>query len=215
MNLSTPYEGLLSPSLAQVILALHRSKSPVTGRGLASQLPLSTGQVNQMLIRLVTLGIVGYTEQPPAKLYKLNEQSLLAKHLVGIVTAEADVVSWLTERLGEDGLNCKLAVIFGSFSRRSAGVSSDLDLYVAWEDEDYEAIEYLELQVMNLAAEFYYRYGNALNPIILKMSEVESSFASPGGLEINLANEGTAVLGAGLFAKLKEPLRWSTNQSST
>lgn len=206
MNLSHPHEGLLSPSIAQVIGGLHQSMIPVTGRGLAAQLTLSSGQVNQTLIRLVRLGIVTFTNQPPAKLYQLNRESLLAQHLVGIVTAKSDVAGWLSSRLGPEGLRCDLAVIFGSFSRGTAGPDSDLDLYLAWEDSSLAAFPHLEMQVMDLAAEFFSRFGNAMNPIILKLSEVESSFSEPGGFEKNLAKDGTALLGAELFEKLKEPL---------
>lgn len=205
MNLSRPHEGILSNSIAEVIRALSVTGTPVSGRGLARRTSLSTGQVNQTLMRLQKIGVVGFVPQPPAKLYQLNPTNILTQHLVALVTSSEEVSSWISSRLRDFEPRCSLAVIFGSFARGDAGADSDVDLYLAWGDQVFEATSDLDLRISEIASSFYEVFGNELNTVIVKMSEVEASFKVPGRFEQALVADGIAVVGAELFKELKEP----------
>lgn len=192
--ISKPNDGLISESMTKVLLALDNMAPGRSGRTLAASCEMSVAQVNNILRRLESIGIVFSESVPPAKRYFLNREHVLALPLLQLVRARSTVFNWLKERLMQlHGLD--RAIVFGSVARGEDIAESDLDLLLVFKAEIGESGEE---SLQRIAEDFFRLTGNELNPILRKMSDVTPKLISTSPLLQTIALEGQSIIGKGL-----------------
>lgn len=212
MILSEPTAGLLSPTLARLLRVLLSGTTPKSGRELARKAGVSSAQGNALLRRLTDLGIALETEQPPAKLYEINQSHILVPQLRAILQGLDSVFEELKEQLVELPTVPIIAVLFGSVMRKEDHEASDLDLYLVFDDSvPLDKGQLLE-STANLSEDFFTRTGNSLNIMVQKMSDLRSNFEARSRFIENLLLDGRAIKGRDVLNQLKEEYQWSTTQ---
>lgn len=129
MHLGQPARSLVPTVDAPVLLALHATTRPLTGRRLATLAGASHTAVNAILARLTQAGIVLAERQGNAMLYRANRDHVgwaVVEALAGMRRSALDVMraelaSWQTAPV--------TALCFGSFARGGEGdEDSDVDI---------------------------------------------------------------------------------------
>lgn len=212
MILSDPTAGLLSPTLAKMLRALVDESTPRPGRELARIAGVSSAQGNTLLRRLTQLGIALETEQPPAKLYQINNSHLLVPQLRAILKGLDSIVEEFKGQLVALPAVPEIAVLFGSVMRKEDHEASDLDLYLVFDD----SVGFDKGQLLESAAElsegFFTRTGNSLNVLVQKVSDLRSNFEARSRFLENLLSDGRVIKGWDVLNQLKEEYTWSTTQ---
>jgi predicted nucleotidyltransferase len=212
MILSDPTAGLLSPTLAKMLRALVDESTPRPGRELARIAGVSSAQGNTLLRRLTQLGIALETEQPPAKLYQINNSHLLVPQLRAILKGLDSIVEEFKGQLVALPAVPEIAVLFGSVMRKEDHEASDLDLYLVFDDSvGFDKGQLLE-STSELSEGFFTRTGNSLNVLVQKMSDLRSNFEARSRFLENLLSDGRVIKGWDVLNQLKEEYTWSTTQ---
>jgi predicted nucleotidyltransferase len=133
MDLSKPWALLRSPIDMEVLLVLHGTTRPLTGREVARLVRTgSQPAVNAALRRLAEEGLVWAEEAGNAYLYTLNREHLGAP----AVELLAGIRSELERRLSAEIADWEIAIapahasIFGSAARGDGDTGSDIDIFV-------------------------------------------------------------------------------------
>jgi len=212
MILSDPTAGLLSPTLAKMLRALVDESTPRPGRELARIAGVSSAQGNTLLRRLTQLGIALETEQPPAKLYQINNSHLLVPQLRAILKGLDSIVEEFKGQLVALPAVPEIAVLFGSVMRKEDHEASDLDLYLVFDDSvGFDKGQLLE-STAELSEGFFTRTGNSLNVLVQKVSDLRSNFEARSRFLENLLSDGRVIKGWDVLNQLKEEYTWSTTQ---
>jgi predicted nucleotidyltransferase len=128
VHLGRPARSLVPTVDAPVLLALHATTRPLTGRRLATLAGASHTAVNAILGRLTRAGIVLAERQGSAMLYRANRdhvgwavvEALAGMRRSALDAMRAEIASWQTAPVS--------AVCFGSFARGEGDEHSDVDL---------------------------------------------------------------------------------------
>ncbi len=128
MHLGQPARSLVPTLDAPVLLALHATTRPLTGRRLAILAGASHTAVNAILGRLTRAGVVLAERQGNAVLYRANRDHVgwaVVEALAGMRRSASDamraeIASWQNAPV--------TALCFGSFARGEGDEDSDVDL---------------------------------------------------------------------------------------
>jgi len=214
MILSSPTTGLLGPSLAALLRSMESSEDGKSGREWAQESGVSTAQTNQLLRRLVSLGLVNVSHRPPAKLYALNFQHALVPSLLRLLTVSAELEDEILEALDSLTPPPDLVAIFGSYARGEDSEESDLDLLAVWSQEEDFGLGALMLETAEFCMNFKRRTGNDLNISFLKMSDLRASFQDKTRFAKNLVSDGRALKGGVILQTMKEKHQWNQLQDA-
>lgn len=209
MILSNPAAGLFSPTLAKLLRVLLGDATPKTGREIARAAQVSSAQGNTLLRRLAELGIVIETDQPPAKLYLVNNAHILVPPIREILRSNVSLLDELVDKLPTLPVVPVIAVLFGSVMRGEDHETSDLDLYLVFDDSVQMDKGQLLESTVELSEEFLVRTGNVLNVLVQKMSDLRSNFEAKSRFLESLLLDGRVVTGWDVLNQLKEEYRWS------
>lgn len=128
MHLGQPARSLVPTVDAPVLLALHATTRPLTGRRIATLSGASHTAVNAILGRLTRAGIVLAERQGSAVLYRANRdhvgwpvvEALAGMRRSALALMRAELERWSTAPV--------TALCFGSFARGEGDEDSDVDL---------------------------------------------------------------------------------------
>ncbi len=130
MDLVRPVEALIPGVQGRVLGALARVSGELTLRALAEVAGVSAPQASRVLRRLVDLGVVERRDVPPAALFRLAADNLVAR----LVADLAEVRPRFLEQLHDAAKAIEPppvnVTVFGSVARGEAGPESDVDLLV-------------------------------------------------------------------------------------
>ena len=130
MNLSRPWAPIRSPVDMEVLLVLHGTTRPLTGREVARLVRTgSQPTVNASLRRLTEEGLVHLEEAGKAYLYTFNREHLAApavEHLAGI---RSELERRLRTEIAEWEIGPAHASVFGSAARGDGDTRSDIDIF--------------------------------------------------------------------------------------
>lgn len=128
MDLAKPFNAV-SPSVdGDVLVALARAGGLQSGRALARSCGRSSTGAQQVLNRLVDLGLVERTEADHVHLYALNREHLLAPAVEQMATARVELVHRLRTAMASWKIQPVHASLFGSAARGDGDERSDIDL---------------------------------------------------------------------------------------
>jgi DNA-binding transcriptional ArsR family regulator len=128
VHLGQPARSLVPTLDAPVLLALHATTRPLTGRRLATLAGASHTAVNAILGRLTRAGVVLAERHGNAVLYRANRdhvgwavvEALAGMRRSALDAMRAEIASWQTAPV--------TALCFGSFARGEGDEDSDVDL---------------------------------------------------------------------------------------
>jgi predicted nucleotidyltransferase len=128
MHLGQPARSLVPTVDAPVLLALHATTRPLSGRRLATLAGASHTAVNAILGRLTRAGVVLAERQGNAVLYRANRdhvgwavvEALAGMRRSALDAMRAEIASWQNAPV--------TALCFGSFARGEGDEDSDVDL---------------------------------------------------------------------------------------
>ena len=195
MDLANPIRSAIPSSHGLVLAVLASTGIPLSGRRIAA---LTDGQLspkgaNLALRHLVAHGIVLAEDQPPSKLYSLNESHLAAESIVALAGMRRKLVSLLKERLQHCDDPPAGGWLFGSAARSTGGVASDIDLLLLRPDavdDDVWAFQRDELTEDVLGWT-----GNPCAIIEMSQAEFEAMKTSEARLVDELRADGIPLVG--------------------
>lgn len=131
MHLSRPWALIRSPIDLNVLLVLHGTTRPLTGREVA-RLVRSGSQptVNACLRRLAEEGVVRAEEAGNAYLYTLNREHLGAPAIESLASIRSELEGRLRAEIAGWEIAPAHASMFGSAARGEGDTSSDIDIFV-------------------------------------------------------------------------------------
>ena len=196
MKLTNATEGILTASMAAVLEVMQRIPIARSGRAIAHSCQgVSVSQVNIVLRRLESIGIVTAAAAPPSKLYSLNHDHLMTHPLLALIDASSQVLNWLGAELA-NWQGVVSATIFGSVARGDDHEQSDLDLLVVLAQNQAPSME----SVLDLQRQFLRRTGNSLGVVVKSMSELSAMFQEESAFIDNVLTEGKLLLGEELIS---------------
>jgi predicted nucleotidyltransferase len=130
MDLEKPYLALLQPVRAKVLLSLHRTVAPMTGREAARRAGVSQPAALETLGHLVEHGLVHSQAVGSAYLYTLNEKHILVEALDAVFSVRTNLVKRMAASVSRWQVQPLHVSIFGSAARGDGDTKSDIDVLV-------------------------------------------------------------------------------------
>ena len=161
MDLSKPWALIRSPIDMAVVLVLHGTTRPLTGREVA-RLARTGSQpaVNAVLRRLTDDGLVRAEQAGNAFLYTLNRAHLAAPALERLAGIRAELERRLRTEIAAWDIAPAHASLFGSAARGDGDTRSDIDLFVVRPPKVAEDDPEWRAQLEQLADHVYAWTGN-------------------------------------------------------
>jgi predicted nucleotidyltransferase len=131
MDLSRPWAVIRSPIDMEVLLVLHGTTRPLTGRDVARLVRAgSQPAVNTALRRLAEEGLVRAEEAGNAYLYTFNREHLGAHAVELLASIRTELERRLRAEVTDWEISPAHVSIFGSAARGDGDTSSDIDIFV-------------------------------------------------------------------------------------
>jgi predicted nucleotidyltransferase len=131
MDISKPWALIRSPIDMEVLLVLHGTTRPLTGREVARLVRAgSQPAVNAALRRLAEEGLVRAEEAGNAFLYTLNREHLGAPAVELLASIRTELERRLCAEVAEWEIAPAHVSIFGSAARGDGDTRSDIDIFV-------------------------------------------------------------------------------------
>jgi len=131
MNLSKPWALIRSPIDMGVVIVLHGTTRPLTGREVARLVPTgSQPAVNSALGRLREEGVINAQEAGTAFLYTLNRAHLATPALEQLADIRRELERRLRAEIEAWPVPPMHASMFGSAARGDGDTHSDIDIFV-------------------------------------------------------------------------------------
>lgn len=203
MDLSNGISSVIPSVHGTVLGVLGRTSQPLSGRGVAELVGDRASQKGVYLVlrSLVAAGIVTAQEHPSTILYQLNHEHLAAESIIAlanlrerlIAAIREHVTSWTTAPYG--------AWIFGSFARGTAGLKSDVDVFVVRPNNTALDNEQWRTQLRDVAHKVRAWSGNDCQIAEFSQKEFAQLFANNDRLAQDLRTDSIALTSRRLPAR--------------
>ena len=132
MDLSDPSQVVLPYVSGAVLRVLARADEPMSGRAVAAMTGERAGyrRVSQVLAELVEAGVVLRKSHPPAYLYRLNREHVVAEPLLMLADLRGRLLANITNAVEGWTQAPEALWMFGSAARGEGTTDSDIDLLV-------------------------------------------------------------------------------------
>jgi hypothetical protein len=198
MDFVQSVEAAIPGVQGRVLSVLAQTSAELNLRTLAQLAGVSPAQVSRVVPGLVDLGVLERREVPPASLFRLVPEHLIARTILDLARVDEIALDEMRRLAELMPVAATSIVVFGSFARREAAADSDIDVVVVRppevdeEDESWTAgVEDWRLSVGRLT-------GNRVEVLEVGMAEVASKLASGDSLWQSIRREGLTVSGATL-----------------
>jgi predicted nucleotidyltransferase len=193
-----PVEAVIPGAQGRILAVLIDTTAALNLRTLARLARVSPAQVSRVVPGLVGLGLVEREEVPPSSLFRLAHANVAAQAIIQLSRSRETVL----EQIGEitSGLPTPpdSVILFGSFVRNEAGVTSDIDTVIVRPDEiDDEddswqtSIQYWRQQVGTLA-------GNPVEVVEVGRTEAASKLKGRSEFWRKVRRDGLTAHGLGV-----------------
>lgn len=160
----------------------------LAGRGSRAGLTL-------VLDRLARTGLVLAEPSNTGRLYRLNRRHVLAPAVLAAVSARAELVHRLRDRVGALSPVPVHVSVFGSFARGEGDDDSDVDLLIVTPPSVDRHAESWRAQVRALEDDVQAWTGNRLEPLVLSVDELAAAATRGERIVRELADDAVTVLG--------------------
>ena len=200
MNLSRPLENLLGANTARIVRRLALVNDDLTGRRIAELAGVPNASASLVLAELATIGLVSAKDAGRARLYRLNRGHVLWQPMEDMLASsdriELTLASTVRAHVGE---RATLA-LFGSFARGEAGVDSDIDVVIVWDnsidaDDKYEIMNALHERITLMT-------GNRLDIVDLAEADLQRMVDEGDPLVQSWCEDSRTLAGEDLRSRL-------------
>ncbi len=198
MDFRRPVAAVVSGVRGRILAVLAETTAELNLRALARLAGVSPAQASRVLPELVALGLVERREVPPAALFVLVDDHVAVPVLRALSRARElalDGLSKLAHALEPPPVS---TILFGSFARGEAEVSSDLDVVlvrpdgVSEDDEGWSrSVEVFRVSARRLT-------GNPVQVVEIAAGEIARRLRSKQPLWAGVARDGIVIQGSSM-----------------
>ena len=198
MDFVQPVQAVVPGVQGRILAVLAETTAELNLRTIARLADVSPAQASRVLPTLTALGMVERREAPPSALFHFVEENVASRFVRSLSRARDATIAELAQAAEKMVPAPASVIVFGSFARGEAGVSSDLDVVVVRptgideEDEHWRA-----------AIETWRRFAGRLTGNHVEVLEVDTnsigrSLRGRAPLWADVARDGTVIHGASL-----------------
>jgi predicted nucleotidyltransferase len=198
MDYRSPIEAVVPGVQGRVLDVLARADAELTMRSVAQLAGVSVNRAVSVLNQLIALGLVERREAGSAALVRLDRNNEAAKIVLSLGDLRNTVIGRLRSRAKTIHPAPASVVLFGSFVRGEAGVSSDLDVlavrarHVSEDDEKW--VEGLGQWVAGASR----ISGNPVNVLTVGQDELRNLLRRKQSVWREIAKDGLVLIGSEL-----------------
>lgn len=195
MDLSNGISSVIPSVHGAVLGVLGRTNQPLSGRGVAELVGDKASQKGVYLVlrSLVAAGIVTAQEHPSTILYQLNREHLAAESIIALANLRERLIAAIREHVTSWPTAPYGAWIFGSFARGSAGLESDVDVFVVRSNNTALDDEQWRVQLRDVAQKVRAWSGNDCRVAEFSQKEFARLFAQNDRLAQDLRTDSIAL----------------------
>jgi len=184
-----------SRSGMRVLRVLAGVSVPLSITQIAQHAHLSYPAVNTVLAELVNRGIVLESRSGNARIHQLNQESIYVKRIiVPFFQLENNVLSEMIAGIKATLSDLAQSVIlFGSFSRGTQTLQSDVDILIVSKDEGAKTL--IEETLSEYTLQFYHRFGHTLEALSYSNDEARELHTRAPDLFQEIEADGYVILG--------------------
>lgn len=198
MDFVHPVNAVIPGAQGHVLAVLAETSAELNLRTVARLAGVSASQASRVMPGLVELGLVERREVPPSLLFRLNRENEAARIVVELAQLRDNVLQRIGAAAGDLPQPPASIIVFGSFARREADRTSDIDVVVVRPDEVdpdddtwTEGIDGWREKARAIA-------GNDVEVIQIGLTAAVGKLSDGGHLWEEIARDGTAIFGASL-----------------
>jgi predicted nucleotidyltransferase len=203
MDFVRPVQSLIPGAQGRVLDVLARTTAELNLGTVARLAGVSPAQASRVLPRLVALGVVERRDVPPASLYRLVRENLMAQAVIDLVDIRGRTIDRLRVLAGAIRPAPASLVLFGSLARGEADADSDIDVLVVRRSDVGEDDERWIRTLGDWLVEARRAAGNPVNHLEVGAADVPSRLRSRKPLWRDVQRDGVLLYGSGL-AQLAE-----------
>lgn len=198
MDFVRPVQSLIPGAQGRVLDVLARTTAELNLGTVARLARVSPAQASRVLPRLVALGVVERRDVPPASLYRLVRENLMAQAVLDLVDVRDRTIDRLRVLAGAIRPAPASIVLFGSVARGEADAGSDLDVLVVRRADVDEDDERWSRTLGDWLIEARRATGNHVNHLEVSAAEVPSRLRSRKPLWRAIQRDGVLLAGESL-----------------
>ncbi len=198
MDFVHPVNAVIPGAQGHVLAVLAETSAELNLRTVARLAGVSASQASRVMPDLVDLGLVERREVPPSSLFRLNRENEAARIVIELARLRDNVLQRIGAAAGDLPQPPASIIVFGSFARREADRSSDIDVVIVRPDEVNpdddtwtEAIDRWREKAGAIA-------GNDVEIIEVGLSAAVEKLSDGGHVWEEIARDGSAIYGASL-----------------
>jgi DNA-binding MarR family transcriptional regulator len=198
-----PVQSLIPGAQGRVLDVLARTTAELNLGTVARLAGVSPAQASRVLPRLVALGVVERRDVPPASLYRLVHENLMAQAVVDLVEVRERTIDRLRVLAGAIHPAPASLVLFGSLARGEADADSDIDVLMVRRADVDEDDERWNRTLGDWLIEARRATGNPVNHLEVSAAQVPSRLRSRKPMWRDVQRDGVLLYGKPL-AQLEE-----------
>ena len=198
MDFVRPVQSLIPGAQGRVLDLLARTTAELNLGTVARLAGVSPAQASRVLPRLVELGVVDRRDVPPASLYRLVRENLMAQAVVDLVDLRERTIDRLRVLAGAIRPAPASLVLFGSLARGEAEAESDIDVLVVRGADGDEDDERWNESLGDWRLEARRVTGNPVNHLEVSAAEISVRLRSRKPLWQDIHRDGVVLLGKSL-----------------
>ncbi|MCY4516470.1 MAG: nucleotidyltransferase domain-containing protein [Acidimicrobiaceae bacterium] len=198
MDFVHPVSAVIPGAQGHVLAVLAETSAELNLRTVARLAGVSASQASRVIPGLVELGLVERREVPPSSLFRLNRHNEAARIVVQLARLRDNVLERIGSAAGDLPQPPASIIVFGSFARREADRTSDIDVVVVRPDEvdpdDDAWTEGIDRWRRNAGA----IAGNDIEVIEVGLTAAVEKLSHGGQVWDEISRDGVSVFGASL-----------------
>lgn len=198
MDWKNPLRSIATTVDVDVLQALGRAHTGVTGLQLAQLSGRSYAQVSAVVDRLVEHGVVHAEQIGRTYSYELNREHVAASAIEGLLDSTTRTEHEITSLVSGWEVPPVSVALFGSAARREADATSDVDLLVVRSSDVPEDSEAWASQLGELVRRIERFTGNRVQLVDISRDELDASARSGVPLVASLEGDARTLSGVEL-----------------
>ena len=207
MDLTNPIQSVIPSAHGAVLSVLARTDEPLSGRRIAelTKPRFAQTQVNRVLRKLATSGVVLMDRRPPSHLYQLNHDHVAAEGIQALARMWITLVARIRAELDTWSSPPQAAWLFGSSVRGEGTERSDIDVFLVLPAAgfDDEAASNWDRQTEVLTEKIKAWSGNPCEVIEMDAAELSAAVERDDRLVHDLRDHGVVLAGVDPRALLR------------
>lgn len=198
MDFVHPVSSVIPGAQGHVLAVLAETSAELNLRTVARLAGVSASQASRVIPGLVDLGLVARREVPPSSLFCLNRENEAARFVVELARLRDNVLERLGTAAAELPRPPASVIVFGSFARREADRTSDIDVVFVRPDEVDPDDDAWTAGIHRWRQNARAITGNDIEVIDIGLTAAVGRLSDGGQLWKEIASDGVAIFGVSL-----------------